>query len=351
MIKEMVGAVLLPWQHDPTMDGDIVLDSRVRLARNIKQHLFPARASAEELQAVTAEVSKSLPQLDAACRCGFEYTALENLTRTERELAAAKRFISGAFVDEPENRGLAIREDGAAALMVNGADHLVIRTVGNGFALHKAAYDAFRIDDALEEKLDFAFHEDFGYLTSVPSLTGTGFSAGVTLHLPALAAMNRLRRITQDITKFGFVFGGLYSSRNMYVGNIFQISNQVTLGVTEKDIISRLEEIVTHVVKEERECRTLLLKNEPDTLHDRLMRSYGLLSQAWLVDYEEALSLLSDVQLAAALGYLSLRTHAYAALMSVSEPAYIHAAGGGVLDTEEKVRARILQHTLREYLL
>ena len=93
MIKEMVGAVLLPWQHDPTMDGDIVLDSRVRLARNIKQHLFPARASAEELQAVTAEVSKSLPQLDAACRCGFEYTALENLTRTERELAAAKRLF------------------------------------------------------------------------------------------------------------------------------------------------------------------------------------------------------------------------------------------------------------------
>lgn len=349
MFKDCIASTLLPWQQGSGADNDVVLDSRVRLVRNLREYRFPNRASKAELGAAETAVVAAVPRLDAISAGEYECIKMPALTNAERELTATKHFISAALMNVPEHRAVIVREDGAVSVMVNEADHIVVQTAAAGFTVQKAADDALRVDDALEETLNYAFHEEFGYLTASPSMAGTGFLAGVTLHLPGLAAMKRLHRITQGITKFGFVFMGVYSSRNTYIGNVFQITNQVTLGVTEEDIVTQLKKIVAHIIQEERACRALLQANEPDTVRDRLLRSYGLLSQAWLMEHEEALNLLSDFQLATTMGLIKAKPHAYTALAAVCEPAYIRAVGKSGLGEEAKVRARLLRDTLQEY--
>jgi protein arginine kinase len=235
--------------------------------------------------------------------------------------------------------------------MINEDDHFCIQAAASGLNLQRVWDEASEVDDALEEHLNFAFRDDFGYLTASPSMTGTGLIAGVTLHLPALVLMKRLNRIIQGITKFGFTVCGLYGERNDYIGNIFQITNQITLGISEADVLEQLKKIVIQIVQEEQNCRSALMTHSRDAFMDKFSRSYGILANAWLMEEREAISLLSDLRMAADMNITHVRPLAYEALMMASEPAYLQAKAGKVLSADEcqHERAKVLQEILASY--
>ena len=316
--------------------------------RNLKNYVFPSRASDEELAAVCQAGKSRLPALNMLGNGDYTYIALSDIDTREREVLAARHIASAALIAKPNQRALLVREDGAAAIMINEADHFCIQTAAPGLNLERVWDDAGQIDDTLESKLNMAFHDEFGYLTSSPFLTGTGLIAGVTLHVPALVAMKRLHRIIQGITKFGFTVCGVYGDRSEPIGHVFQITNQVTLGVAEQDVLEQLDKIVRQVVQEERNCRRLLQQHHEDALKDTFHRAEGLLLHAYLMTEEEALRLAGDLRLAVSQGEAPYDLQAYDALTTVSTPAFLQYCQGKELTEPElnRQRAAMIQQVL-----
>lgn len=351
MAHDMLQQPLCPWQDGTGNFNDIVIDSRVRLDRNLKKYVFPDKASDTELAAVLEEGKRQIGPLDTLGHGRYTFIGLADLSPMEREMMAVKHFSSASHIEHPKHRGVLLRDDGAVSIMLNEEDHLVIQTAAPGFDLQRVWDQAAQVDDALESHLDFAFRDDFGYLTASPSLTGTGLTAGVTIHVPALVMMKRFNRIVQGITKFGFTVSGMYGERNECIGNIFQITNQITLGVTETDILDQLSKIVTQIVQEEQNCRSLVWDHNENTLKDKWLRTYGTLSQAWLLSDQESLALASDLRFGIDMGVIPEQPLAYEAIMTVVEPAYLQLKAGAELNDEElqHQRAQVVQFVLAAY--
>ena len=343
---------LSPWQTGSGALADVVVDSRIRLVRNLKQVVFPARASDEELAAVCQAGISRLPALNMLGRGDYTYISLSDIDAREREVLAARHIASAALIAKPKQRALLVRDDGAAAIMINEADHFCIQTAASGLDLDSIWADVSQIDDTLESQLNMAFHDEFGYLTSSPFLTGTGLIAGVTLHLPALVAMKRLHRIIQGITKFGFTVCGVYGDRSEPIGNVFQITNQVTLGITEHDLLEQLDKMVRQVVQEERNCRRLLWQHHEDALKDTFHRAEGLLLHAYLMTEEEALRLAGDLRFAVSQGEAPYTLQAYDALTTVSTTAFLQFCQGKELTDIElnRQRAAMIQQVLAAHV-
>lgn len=348
MQYEFLHMPLSPWQNEAGDCSDVVIDSRIRLSRNLKNYVFPQRASDAELAAVMEEGRRMVPSMKTIGRGAYTFIPLDELTSLQRELLAGKHFVSAAHIAKPKHRAVCVRDDGAVSVMVNEMDHFCIQTAAAGFNLAKAWDDAVQVDDCLESKLDFAYRDDFGYLTASPSVTGTGLIAGVTVHVPALVLMKRLNRIVQGITKFGFAVCGMYGERGEYIGNIFQITNQITLGVSEEDILGQLRKIAAQVVQEERNCRHILWTHDGDTLKDKFCRAYGTLSQAWLMSEQEGLALLSDLRFGIDAGVIAKPARVYEELLTAITPAYLQAAAGQELSETalERDRAAVIRRTL-----
>ena len=328
MFAELLTAPLLPWQDGSGEAADIVLESRIRLVRNLKKYVFPGKASAAELQAVLTEAKAQVPRLQQLGTGRYEYLELGKLSPAERDLAAAKHFIAPS--QPGTGQGLLLREDGAAEVIVNEGEHFIIQAAAAGAALDTVWRTALQLDDTLESKLNFAFRDDFGYLVT----------------------QKRMQKIVQGITKFGFSVCGVYCRGNTYIGNIFQIANQITLGMSEDDVLTQLKKIVTQIVKEERNCRQQLLERDENGLRDGVLRSYGILSQAWLMEQEEAIRLLSDLRLGIDLGIIHERPSVYEALLFLCETAHLRQSGAGKNDdAEDRVRADIIRKTLAAYAI
>ena len=351
MVRDMLMAPLCPWQDGTGEFRDIVLDSRVRLNRNLKKYVFPDKASDTELSAVLDEAKGQLGTLNTLGQGHYRFISFEDLSPLEREVLAVKHLSSAGHIERPNHRGILLRDDGAVSIMVNEDDHFCIQVAAPGFDLRRVWDQAAQIDDALESHLDFAFRDDFGYLTASPSLTGTGLTVGVTLHVPALVLMKRFNRIVQGTTKFGFTFSGIYGERNDSIGNIFQITNQITLGVTEADTMEQLRKIVTQIVQEEQNCRTLVWDHNKNNLKDKWLRTWGTLSQAWLLDDRETLNFASDLRFGIDMGVIPVQPLAYEAIMAASDPAWLQLQAGSELSGEdlEHRRAQAVQQVLREY--
>ncbi len=342
---------LSPWQTGSGPLADVVVDSRIRLARNLKNYVFPSRASDEELEAVCQAGKSRLPALNMLGRGDYTYISLPDIPAAEQEVLAARHIASAALIARPAHRALMVREDGAASVLLNEADHFCIQTAAPGFQLNRVWEDADQIDDTLESHLTIAFHDEFGYLTSSPFLTGTGLIAGVTLHVPALVVMKRLNRIIQGITKFGFTVCGVYGDRSEPIGNVFQITNQVTLGITEQDVLEQLDKIVRQVVQEERNCRRLLWQHHEDALKDTFRRAEGLLRYAYLMKEEEALRLAGDLRFAVSQGEAPYDLQVYDAITTVSTPAFLQLCQkkAGTETEVNKQRAVKIQQVLTEH--
>ena len=301
---EWLARPLNSWMMGSGPDGDIVLSSRVRLARNLACIPFPNRADSMQMAEVVESMRPLSQLLAESDGQHYEFLELDKLLPLDRNVLVEKHIISPNHVQEPAYRALIAREDAGVSIMINEEDHLRLQVLIPGLNMEDAWSEANRLDDLLESQYDVAFAEELGYLTACPTNLGTGLRASVLIHLPALALTRQIGRIVAIATQLGLTVRGLYGEGTEAIGNMFQISNQLTMGYSEQEIIEKLIGVVKQVVDKERTARELLLSESCEMLADRLWRAYGVLRYARILSSQEALSLLSEVRLGIDLGLI-----------------------------------------------
>lgn len=312
----------LSWLNNQGKDCDIVLGSRIRLARNLKNIPFPNRATLADLQQVKELIVSLIPAIEAATSLHFNCIEIDKLSHLEQDVLIEKFLISEKLVKYPENRLLLISDDLSVAIMVNEDDHLRIQCMASGLDLTKPLERAFAIDDAIESYLSIAFDEKMGYLTACPTNLGTGLRASILLHLPALVMTQQISKIINISPQLGLAVRGLFSVDNL--GNVFYISNQLTLGFKEQELVENLYTTVQEIINHEREARKALLSYSRDKLENRVWRSFGILKYARSISEDEMLNLVSKVRLGVDLGIIDeSKAEVINLLMIAGQPSYL----------------------------
>ncbi len=273
----------------------IVVSSRVRLARNLKSKPFPGWAKkAERIEVLKSvkEAVENLPEMEDA----FSEN-LEALSPLEKQVLVERHLISREHAAKGVGSAVVMNVPQTLSFMINEEDHLRMQAICCGLQLGKVFSMINQADSELEPMLDFAFHARLGYLTACPTNVGTGMRASAMLHLPGLVMSEQMNKIINSVNKIGLAVRGLHGEGTEAMGNLFQVSNQTTLGETEEEIIERLDKVIQTVIEHERNARTLLLQRKPVTLLDQIGRAYGVLSHAHSISSKEALNLLSVIKL------------------------------------------------------
>ena len=349
-LNNILDQPLTSWMKDPGPDNDIVLSSRIRLARNLGVIPFPNRATEEQLNQVVETVRNSVGDLTKATGTDFMFLDLDKISPLERYVLVEKHLISPGHAQEAKFRGLLIGADGVVSIMVNEEDHLRIQVILPGLQLEEAWQVANAVDDTLEARIDFAFSERLGYLTSCPTNVGSGLRASVMLHLPALVITNQIGRVLSAISQLGLAVRGLYGEGSEAIGNIYQISNQMTLGFAEREIVENLQSVAGQIVEQERLARDYLFKNNNEQLTDRVFRAYGILSYARIISSQEAMRLLSDVRLGVDLGIIqAIDPKIFNELLVKTRPNFLQKIAHRDLDAlgRDMMRAEIVRQTMK----
>lgn len=352
-LENILDQPLNPWMNGGGPDGDIVLSSRVRLARNLIDVPFPNRADAGQLATILGELRKSVNDLTIKDReHRYLFIEMDKLSPLERYVLVEKHIISPNLAQEADQRGLIVRDDAAISIMINEEDHLRVQCLLPGLNLSKALKEANEIDDVIESRHDIAFNEQMGYLTACPTNLGTGLRASVMIHLPALVLTHQISRLVNAATQLGLAVRGIYGEGSEAVGNIFQISNQLTLGHSEEEIVENLQSVAKQVVDHERTARQALLSDSKDILADRVWRSYGVLAYARTMSGQEALSMMSEVRLGIDLKLIEeVPANVFNELLVTTRPNFLQKiAGQQELSPVErdKFRAQIIRQRLEE---
>lgn len=332
----MIDLTLLPdggigWLDASGPRGSIVLSTRIRLARNLQGYVYSQRARDADRMAVLARVAEASAASD---RMGGAVTfRLDELERVERQLLHERHLVSkelaGLERDARPRPGAAILVQGSVGVMVNEEDHLRLHGMRSGFALEEAYAEVEAIDADLGRLLPFAFHPEFGYLTSCPTNAGTGLRASVLIHLPGLVLTKEIGKVLQGLAQVGLTFRGLYGEGSEVVGNFFQLSNQTTLGKSEEELLDHLGKIVRQVIEYEEQARAILLQKAPTEVADKTWRAYGLLKYARSLSFEETMNLLSGVRLGAGLNLITgLSVYTLNKLLIFTQPAHLAALEG-----------------------
>lgn len=330
-------------------ESDIVLSSRVRLARNLAGMPFPHRMNDEQGRTMLDEVQKAVAQLESGWNVRFQ--RLQDLRPLERQVLMEKHLVSPLLIQDPiKYEGVAVDDREDISIMVNEEDHLRLQVLLPGLQLEEAWHVANRLDDMLEQQLDFACDETRGYLTAWPTNLGTGLRASAMLHLPALVATRQASQVFTTLAQVGIVVRGLYGEGSEALGNIFQISNQVSLGLTEEELCRNLTAVAQQIVGRERGAREHLKSSRGLHLADRVGRAWGILTNARVMTSHEALNLLSDVKLGIDLGLIEgPLPYAFPQLTLMTRPAFLQMEAGRDLRPDE--RDEIRAATLRTHLL
>ncbi len=332
-------------------DSDIVLSSRIRLARNLKDIVFPTLASGDDLEQVIELLKESVINRSFNSNIGqFELIKMVDLEPIDKRVLVEKHLISPHLADDAEQGAVILSENEEVSIMVNEEDHVRIQCLFPGLQLSQALQVANAIDDWIEEKIDFAFDEKRGYLTSCPTNVGTGLRASVMVHLPALILTNQMNKIIPAINQLGLVVRGIYGEGSQAQGNIFQISNQITLGMSEEDIVKDLESVVAQVIAQERSARDMLVKSSSIQLEDKVWRSYGILANSRIITSSEASRSLSDVRLGIDLGFIqNVSRSILSELMVLTQPGFLQRFAGKRLTPEERDvrRATLIRERLK----
>ncbi len=324
-IKETVNSAKSGWMKGDGPDGDILISCRVRVARNLKGYAFPHLLDQEKAEQVIYAVQLASENQAIRSQVGdLETTRMSELSPVERQILVEKHLISPNLLEEYGKKAVALRDDEVISIMINEEDHLRIQCLLPGLQLEKAWALVDQIDDGLENTLDYAFSEKFGYLTACPTNVGTGMRASVMLHLPGLVLVDQVGAVLAMISKLGFAVRGLYGEGTEALGNLFQLSNQVTMGHTEEEIINSLNSVTGQILTQEREARKALLQQRKDQLEDKVGRSYGLLKYAHMISSEEAMRRLSDVRMGVDLRLITgPTTEQLTELMVMTRQAYL----------------------------
>lgn len=291
----------MSWYKGTGNESGIVLSTRVRLARNSADFPFPVRLGAKEKEQVCLTVKEALD----GCEDGkLRYINMSSLTPSEAVSLAEKHFISPEFAYDRDGRALVLSENEDVSIMLCEEDHVRIQVIFPGLALNEAYEKADKIDSLLEKKLNYAYKEPIGYLTQCPTNLGTGMRASVLLHLPALTGKGAMRRLSATVAKLGLTLRGSFGESNDGTGDIYQLSNQVTLGISESAALQNLSSIAMQIVTQEKQARALLVKDED--FIDKIYRSWGILRSAYKLTAQELMSLISYVSVGACEGIIDV---------------------------------------------
>lgn len=322
-----------------------MISSRIRLARNIKGIPFTGRMTVEQKKAVCTkvkEVASAIPGYK------FDYIDMENVTAIQAGSMVEEHLISVEFANNREGEGLLLDRKHNVSVMINEEDHLRIQVLGRGEKLATLYETASEIDDALDEKLHFAFSEKLGYLTHCPTNLGTGLRASVMMHLPALHESGLINKIINTVSQVGLTVRGMYGEESEPAGCVYQVSNQITLGISEKDTIERLEDIVRQIARNEAALREKMLENI--SIEDRVFRSYGIAREARIMSSQEFMKLMSDIRLGIEGGLLNLDTKVLDELCIKVQPYTLMLYGGEGMEIRQRdiKRAEIVRDKLKE---
>lgn len=321
-VENLMDPTRIKWIDSTGPDGDIVISSRVRLARNLKDIPFPHLLSEKDAKSIIDDVGavfKNNPVFSEDVKLYM----MSDLNAEQKNLLSEMHLISPDLAGS-KNGAVIVNQDETISLMINEEDHLRLQTMLSGLQLAEAAQLVDKIDDLLEEKLDFAFDEKIGYLTACPTNVGTGMRASVMMHLPVLTMMDQIGQIFSTISQVGLVVRGIYGEGTQAQGNLYQISNQITLGKSEEDIIQNVVGVARQIISSERKIRENLSGEARLRLEDKILRSYGILTNAKLISSQEALAYISDVRLGVDMGIIKdLKPADLNGLFIIIGPAYI----------------------------
>ncbi|MEK3719608.1 protein arginine kinase [Paenibacillus sp. FSL H8-0034] len=340
---------LSDWMKGESPDSDIVISSRVRIARNLQSHPFPMLSTSDQSKEVLDMLTGLLQNEELRTISDFSILNLDELDELEKRVLVEKHLISPALANESRNGAVILSDNESISIMLNEEDHLRIQCLCSGFQIQEAWDLANQLDDVFEEQLNYAFDEKRGYLTSCPTNVGTGIRASVMIHLPALVITQQINRILSAITQVGLAVRGLYGEGSEALGNLFQISNQITLGQSEKEIIDNLCGVVTQLIEHERGAREKLQLEMKAKLVDRVSRSFGIMSYAAIMDSKEAAQRLSDVRLGIDLGIIkNVPMQVMNELMVMTQPGFLQQHAGEKLSSEERDirRAQLIRERL-----
>lgn len=340
------------WMEGTGPQGDVVLTSRIRLARNIKGLPFPHLLQEEKLRELIQQVFKAVSSKSVTKTFGpMELLQLDTLSPLQKQILVEKHLISPALAEMDRPRAVILNSDESVSIMVNEEDHLRIQLLLPALQLHETWRMANVLDDALEETLDYAFDESRGYLTTCPTNVGTGLRASLMVHLPALVMSKQAGKILNALSHVGLAVRGFYGEGTETAGNLFQISNQITLGLTEEEIINNLSSVAAQLIDQEKAARQALLKDYGRQLEDKVFRAYGILSHARIISSDEALSILSHLRLGIDLGLIKeVDSRILNELMVLIQPAMLQGKYGRQMSPYERdlKRAEAIQDKLKK---
>ncbi|MGM9937344.1 MAG: protein arginine kinase [Candidatus Ornithomonoglobus sp.] len=289
------------WYND--LNDGIIISTRVRLARNLDKTPFPAALTDSKKAEVTKKLNASVFESNSTLAKDFESIDLDKLKRTEKVSLLEEHLISPQMVDGNGHTVL-VNKNKTMSIMFMEEDHIRLQVIMGGYCIDEAYDLADKVDDVLEESLTYAFDERYGYLTACPTNAGTALRASVMMHLPGLVMTGNIARVLQSVSGVGIAVRGLYGEGTNAEGCLYQISNQVTMGLTEKEIIDKLKAVVNKIADMEKQARDVLEKNHKPELEDKLFRSYGVLKYARSISSAEAKTMLSDVMLGQNMGII-----------------------------------------------
>jgi protein arginine kinase len=329
------------WLKGTGPNANIVISSRIRLARNLNKVPFPNQANKQQSEEVLNKVKEAVEQVNLLKNSMIlDMNALDNV---DKQFLIERHLMSHDHATKPDSKGLVVSEEEIIAIMINEEDHLRIQVMRSGLDLNYTWEIIDQLDNKLAEKLDFAFLPEWGYLTACPTNTGTAMRGSVMLHLPALVMTKQINKIMAAIAKLSFTTRGLYGEGTQAAGNFFQISNQVSLGHSEVEILENLKGLIKQIIDQEEQARQALLTQSKSVLEDRIWRASGILRSAHIISSEETIELLSMVRLGVDLGVVKdIDRSLINELFIVTQPAHLQKSEGRRLTAPERDAKRAM---------
>ncbi len=326
------------WLRGDGPESDIVMCSRIRLARNLATYPFINRASRAEKADLERDIRAAIGRITTP---SLHYVDVNALNPLDRQFLVERQLISRELMGAEGPRGVAIGPLENVSVMVNEEDHLRIQVMHSGLSLQDVWEQINAVDDALEEHLDYAFNPQLGYLTACPTNVGTGIRVGVMLHLPALVQTKDIDKVFRALHKINLAVRGLYGEGTQAFGDFYQISNQQTLGKSEAEIIRTLSDVVPQIIEYERRARKDLIEKRRQHLRDQVSRAYGVLKTAHTISSEETMHLLSSVRMGINLGLIDdLEIPVVNELFIHTQPAHLQKIQGKSLEVDDRNIAR-----------
>jgi protein arginine kinase len=335
------------WLRGTGQNADIVISSRVRLARNLSRFPFSHWASKKHEKEVMRMAEEAIQKSNSMHNALLVH--INDIADVDKQFLLERHLISREHILRPEFKSVVVSDREVMSIMVNEEDHIRIQVMQSGFNLQECWRIADRMDTELAKDLSYAFHPEWGFLTACPTNTGTGLRSSVMLHLPALVMTKQVNRVIQAITKLGMTARGLYGEGTEAEGNFFQISNQVTLGQSEMDTVDNIERVIRQIIGHEETARRNLMKQNQEMVRDKVCRAMGILSNAHVISSKETIQLLSMVRLGADLGVLDgIERRAVSELFIFIQPGHLQKMDGKILtQTQRDVkRAQLIRNRL-----